>query len=202
MRTRSPTPPNVPASTPVSAGGLHTLSGLAAAGDPIRRSRLSPTRSPRDSAPHPLPPTLPKVRWCSASCLYSRRWGQRCSYPWCSSMDGVGVLTSTGPLHSPSRGPRPRRAHCSAAAAILDRVSCGVVGAIFGQNPPQSRGATVPTRAACSPITSLSFSGPPVVIMAGFMLRGWFGARVRRTMRAAPSASGHARVKLLVNYLA
>ncbi|KAJ1124890.1 hypothetical protein NDU88_003337 [Pleurodeles waltl] len=107
-------------------------------------------------------------------------------------MDGVGVLTSAGPLLSPSRGPRPRWAHCSAAAAILDRGSRGVVGAIFGQNPPQSRGAAVPTRAACSPTTSLQFSRPPVVIMAGFMRRAWFVARERRTMRAAPSAPGHA----------
>ncbi|KAJ1204964.1 hypothetical protein NDU88_000399 [Pleurodeles waltl] len=131
MRTRSPTPLNVPVSAPVSAGGLHTLSGLTVAGDPIRRRRLSPTRSPRDSAPHSLPPTLPKVRWCSALYLYYRRYGQRCLYPWCSSMDGVGVFTSTGPLHSTSRG--PRRAHCSTVAAISDRGSWGVVGAIFGQ---------------------------------------------------------------------
>ncbi|KAJ1129622.1 hypothetical protein NDU88_007988 [Pleurodeles waltl] len=99
-------------------------------------------------------------------------------------------------LHRSAALPQPRAA--AAKGSLLRRGrhfrtrqpwSCR---SIFGQNLPQSRGAVVPTRATCSPTTSLQFSRPPVVIMAGFMLRAWFVARERRPMRAAPSAPGHA----------
>ncbi|KAJ1123202.1 hypothetical protein NDU88_001675 [Pleurodeles waltl] len=92
---------------------------------------------------------------------------------------------------APSRGPQPHWVHCSAAADILGRGSRGAVRANFGQNPLRRRGAAVPTGDGCSPTTSLQFSGPPVVIMVGFMGRARFVAQERRTMRAAPSASGH-----------
>ncbi|KAJ1145890.1 hypothetical protein NDU88_012173 [Pleurodeles waltl] len=36
------------------------------------------------------------------------------------------------------------------------------------------------------------FSGPPVVIMAGFKLRAWIVVREHRTTRAAPLVPGHA----------
>ncbi|KAJ1187093.1 hypothetical protein NDU88_003872 [Pleurodeles waltl] len=107
-------------------------------------------------------------------------------------MGAVWVLTTAGPLLSPSRGPQPRCVHCTAAGAILGRGSCGAVMANIGQNPLQSGGAAVPTRAGCPPITSLQFSRPPVIIMAGFMRRARFVARERHTMRAAPSAPSHA----------
>ncbi|KAJ1109438.1 hypothetical protein NDU88_006799 [Pleurodeles waltl] len=188
MRTRSPIPLNVLVSAPASAGGLHSLTGLIAARDLTHRSRPSLTRSSRDSAPHLLLATFPKVHRCSASYRYSRHHGQRALYLWGTSMGGVGVLTTAGPLLSPSRGPQPRWVHCSATAAILGHGSRGAVRADFEQNPLQSRGAAVPTRAGRPPITSLQFSRPPVVIMAGFMRRARFVARERRTMYAAPSA--------------
>ncbi|KAJ1114203.1 hypothetical protein NDU88_002442 [Pleurodeles waltl] len=188
----SPIPLNVPVSAPASAGSLHSLTGLMAAGDPTCRSRPSLTRSSRDCAPHLLLATFPKVRRCSASYHYSRRHGHRALYLWGTSMGGVGVLTTAGPLLSPSRGLQPRWVHCSAAAAILGRCSRGAVRADFGQTPLQNRGAAVPTCAGYPPTTSLQFSRPPVVIMAGFMRRIQFVARERRTMRAAPSAPGHA----------
>ncbi|KAJ1120840.1 hypothetical protein NDU88_008989 [Pleurodeles waltl] len=123
--------PNSPQCASISSrlgGGPHVLSGLAAAGDPTRLSRLSLTRSSQDSAPQ-------------------------------------------------------------------------VVGAFFRQTLPQSEVATVPTRAAYSSTAFLQFSRPPVVIMAGFMLRAWTVARERRTTHAAPSIPGHAPTKFQVEVL-
>ncbi|KAJ1122767.1 hypothetical protein NDU88_001251 [Pleurodeles waltl] len=197
MRTRSPIPLNVPVLAPASAGGLHSLTGLMGAEDLTRRSRPLLTRSFRGSAPHLLLATFPKVRQCSASYSYSCRQRQRASHPWGTSMGAVGVLTTAGPLLFPSRGPQLRLVHCTAAAAILGRGSRGAVRANFGQNPLQSRGAAVPTRAGCPPITSLQFSRLPVIIMAGFMCRARFVARERRTMCAALSAPSHAPVMAL-----
>ncbi|KAJ1177427.1 hypothetical protein NDU88_002682 [Pleurodeles waltl] len=54
MRPRSPITLNVPVLVPVSAGGLRVLPGLAAAGNPTHRSRLSLARSSRGFAPHLL----------------------------------------------------------------------------------------------------------------------------------------------------
>ncbi|KAJ1188368.1 hypothetical protein NDU88_005129 [Pleurodeles waltl] len=52
--------------------------------------------------------------------------------------------------------------------------------------------AAVSTRAVYSPIGSLQFLRPPVVIMAGFKLRAWIIVRERRSTRAAPLVPGHA----------
>ncbi|KAJ1122638.1 hypothetical protein NDU88_001123 [Pleurodeles waltl] len=122
MRTRSPIPLNVPVLAPASAGGLHSLTGLVGAGDLTSQSRPFLTRSFRGSALHQLLAPIPKVRRCSVSYSYSQRQRQRAPHPWGTSMGAVGVLTTAGPLLSPSRGPQPQRVHCTAAAAIL---GCG-----------------------------------------------------------------------------
>ncbi|KAJ1186862.1 hypothetical protein NDU88_003642 [Pleurodeles waltl] len=72
--------------------------------------------------------------------------------------------------------------------AAAAKLSGGVFRAISG--PGWS--AAVPTCAVYSPIASLQFLRPPVVIMAGFKLRAWIVVRERRTTRAAPLVPGHA----------
>ncbi|KAJ1116255.1 hypothetical protein NDU88_004471 [Pleurodeles waltl] len=67
--------------------------------------------------------------------------------------------------------------------------SCRVV---FQVNSAPKWVTAAPTRAVYSPITSLQFLRPPVVIMAGFKLRAWIVARERLTTRAAPSVPVHA----------
>ncbi|KAJ1190732.1 hypothetical protein NDU88_000054, partial [Pleurodeles waltl] len=52
---------------------------------------------------------------------------------------------------------------------------------VFRVNSAPRWDAVVPTRAAYSPIASLQFLRPSVVIMAGFKLRAWIVARGRRS---------------------
>ncbi|KAJ1145406.1 hypothetical protein NDU88_011693 [Pleurodeles waltl] len=96
-------------------------------------------------------------------------------------MDGVRVLTSTGPLRPLSRGPQQQQAHCFVTAAILGCGSHKVFGRSF-PGDPCSRDAAVPTCALYSPIASLQSPRPPVVTMAGFKLRAWTVAQGRHTM--------------------
>ncbi|KAJ1187004.1 hypothetical protein NDU88_003783 [Pleurodeles waltl] len=126
-RPWSSIPLNVPVLVPVSGGGLRVLPGLAAAGNPTHRSRLSLTRSSQDFAPHPLL-SIPSEFADVLLRIVALTVGGLLR----PSMDGGGVLTSTGPSYPLSRGPQLQRVHCSVAAAILDRGSSKVVGAFSG----------------------------------------------------------------------
>ncbi|KAJ1152209.1 hypothetical protein NDU88_004986 [Pleurodeles waltl] len=96
-------------------------------------------------------------------------------------MDGVRDLTSPGPSRPLCRGPQFQRVHCSVAAAILGRGSREVVGGSFRAISAPGWGAVVPTRAIYSPIASLQFFRPPIIIMAGFKLQAWIVPRGRLT---------------------
>ncbi|KAJ1185831.1 hypothetical protein NDU88_002618 [Pleurodeles waltl] len=61
-------------------------------------------------------------------------------------------------------------------------VAAKLSGEVFRAISAPRWGAAVPTCAVYSPIASLQFLRPPVVIMAGFKLRAWVMARGRRTM--------------------
>ncbi|KAJ1190404.1 hypothetical protein NDU88_007142 [Pleurodeles waltl] len=94
-------------------------------------------------------------------------------------MDGARVSTSMRPPCPHNRGPRPQRALCSVAAAIL---GCGS-RKVFGESFPGD---------LCSRVGRRGSYLPPVVIMAGFKLRAWIVVREHRTTRAAPLVPGHA----------
>ncbi|KAJ1142222.1 hypothetical protein NDU88_008549 [Pleurodeles waltl] len=72
-------------------------------------------------------------------------------------------------------------------------------GGVFRVNSAPKWIAAVSTRAVYSPITSLQFLRPPVVIMAGFKLQAWIMVRERRSTRAAPLVPGHVPPILLTS---